>query len=628
LTAYQVANNVERLSAGATTNDLAAAIDSLSADGASSQATRIGDALNRIVDDFRGAPPAAVILLSDGVVTEGASLAAAAQNLRSANVPLMAVGIGSAKAPRDIELADVLVDDVVYVNDVVSLQTQIKATGLQDQPAKIVLHRQGDTTPLAEESITLPGDDKTLTVRLTDRPTKAGEVAYVVEVAPRDDERDKANNRQSRKVLVRDDKIRVLLAQGYPNYEFRFLKTLLERDPSLELSTFLQDADPEYSGQDKTALRSFPVNREDLFAYDVLIIGDLDPRLLPPSAWQNIRGFVSEKGGGAVFIAGPKFLPDLYRENSDVAALLPVKIDGATSAADRAAGVSTGFTVRPTPLGLQSPAFQLGDSRSETEKIWNSLAPLYWLYPAGDLKPGAQVLADGAGKPAICFQFFGAGGVLFHAIDSTWRWRTGGNESYFARYWVQTIRFLARAKFGKGRGAELTADRREYRRGETVQLRLRFLDLQLAPTGEEVVVMASGTAQARKRITLRRNSAMAGVYEGQLADLTDGQYEVVMVEPQLPGNPTAVRFSVVAPPGEFAHTEMAAGALASAAETTLGKLYTIANADQLLADLPVGRRLPIQYVPPIPIWNRWWLLAAFLSCITGEWILRKRKGML
>jgi hypothetical protein len=161
-----------------------------------------------------------------------------------------------------------------------------------------------------------------------------------------------------------------------------------------------------------------------------------------------------------------------------------------------------------------------------------------------------------------------------------------------------------------------------------VQLRLRFLDLQLAPTGEEVVVMASGTAQARKRITLRRNSAMAGVYEGQLADLTDGQYEVVMVEPQLPGNPTAVRFSVVAPPGEFAHTEMAAGALASAAETTLGKLYTIANADQLLADLPVGRRLPIQYVPPIPIWNRWWLFAAFLSCITGEWILRKRKGML
>jgi hypothetical protein len=45
-------------------------------------------------------------------------------------------------------------------------------------------------------------------------------------------------------------------------------------------------------------------------------------------------------------------------------------------------------------------------------------------------------------------------------------------------------------------------------------------------------------------------------------------------------------------------------------------------------DLPAGRRVPIQNLPPIPIWNRWWVLAAFLSCITGEWILRKRKGML
>jgi hypothetical protein len=474
----------------------------------------------------------------------------------------------------------------------------------------------------------LPADGKTLTIRMTDRPTKAGEITYIVEVAPRDDERDKSNNRQSHKVLVRDDKIRVLLAQGYPSYEFRFLKTLLERDQSLQLSTFLQDADPEYAAQDKTALRSFPVSRDDLFAYDVVIIGDLGPRLVPQSSWQNVREFVSQKGGGAVFIAGPKFLPALYRENPDVAVLLPVKINGATSAADRTAGVARGFTVRPTPLGLQNPAFQLGDSRAETETIWNSLAPLYWIDPVGELKPGAQVLAEGMGKPAICFQFFGAGRVLFHAIDSTWRWRAGGNEPYFARYWVQMVRFLAHAKFGKGRGVELTTDRREYRRGETAQMRLRFLDPRLAPVREEVAVMVSGAAQARKRITHHRNSAMAGVYEGEVADLADGQYEVVMVEPQLPGNPVAARFSVVAPLGEFARTQMDAHALATAAEATHGKFYTVANANQLLSDLPAGRRVPIQYLPPIPIWNRWWLLAAFLSCITGEWILRKRKGML
>jgi hypothetical protein len=628
LAVYAVADNVERVFESSSSTDSSRAIDSLTTEGPASQATRIGDALLRVVDDFRGAPPAAVILLSDGVVTEGTSLSDAAQNLQSAGVPLLAVGIGSAKPPRDIELTDVLVDHVVFVNDVVSFQAQIKATGLEGQTAKVVLRREGDRAPLAELAIVLPAAGKTLSVRLTDRPTKAGEVTYVVEITSREDETDKTNNRQSRKVSVRDDKIRVLLAQGYPNYEFRFLKTLLERDRSVQLSTYLQDADPEYAEQDKSALRSFPVNRDDLLAYDVVILGDVDPRLLPQSVWQNMRAFVSEKGGGAIFIAGPKFLPRLYRENSDVNALLPAKLDSATATGDRSGGTSRGFTVRPTPIGLQSPAFQLGDTPGESERIWNKLAPLYWFYPTGELKSGAQVLADGLGKPVICFQYFGAGRVLFHAIDSTWRWRTGGGEPFFARYWVQTIRFLAHGKLGKGRGVELTTDRREYRRGEAAQLRARFLDSQLAPSGEEVVVQIDAAGQGRRRATLRRNSAIAGVYEGSLAALTDGQYEVVMVEPQLSGNPAAVKFSVVPPPGEFARTEMDAAALSAAAETTRGKFYTVADAEKLLADLPAGRRVPIRNLPPIPIWNRWWLLSAFLSCLTVEWILRKRKGML
>ena len=628
LALYTAAGSVERISDRSGSANLAGSVNSLSADGPVSQATRIGDALVRAVEDFRGAPPAAVILFSDGVVTDGVSLSDAAQNLKSVGVPLLAVGIGSAKPARDIELTDVLVDDAVFMNDVVSIQAQVKASGLEGQPAKIVLRREGESALVAEQSVVLPLVGKTLSVHLTDRPTKPGEVTYVVEIAPREDEKNKKNNRQSRKVSVRDVKIRVLLAQGYPNYEFRFLKTLLERDRSVQFSTYLQDADPEYAEQDKSALRSFPVNRDELLAYDVVIIGDVDPRLLPQSVWQSLRAFVSEKGGAMAFIAGPKFFPALYRDNADVSALLPVKLDPVVDIGDRASDINQVFTVRPTPLGLQSPPFQLGDSPAETEQIWSKLAPLYWSYPMGELKAGAQVLANGSGKPVICFQYFGAGRVVFHAVDSTWRWRTGGGEPYFARYWVQTIRYLAHGKLSKGRGVELTTDRREYRRGEVAQLRARFLDTQLAPSADEVVAVVEAAGQARKRVTLRRNPAVAGVYEGSLPDLTDGQYEVLMIDAQLSGNPAAVRFSVVAPPGEFARTEMDAGALAAAAETTHGKFYTIADADRLLTDLPAGQRVPIRNLPPIPIWNRWWLLTAFLSCITAEWILRKRKGML
>jgi hypothetical protein len=230
--------------------------------------------------------------------------------------------------------------------------------------------------------------------------------------------------------------------------------------------------------------------------------------------------------------------------------------------------------------------------------------------------------------PIICFQYVGPGRVLFHGIDSTWRWRLGASESYFARYWVQTIRFLARGKLSSDHGAQLTSDRREYRTGDIVQLRARYFDSRSAPTGDTVTVVMDSTGQARRRVALRRNPAAAGVFEASLGKLPAGQYEVLLADPQLQGSPRAARFTVVAPPGELTRLEMDAAALAAAAEATQGRFYTFENAAQLMAELPTGRRVPLENLPPVSLWNRWWMLAFFVACVTTEWILRKRKGML
>lgn len=627
---YLVAGTVERATVSGNLTELLLDVLELSADRPDSNATRLGDSVRHVLDDFRGAPPVAIILLTDGVATEGLPLADAAQEARRAGVPLFAVGLGSSRQPRDIEVADVLVDDAVFVNDLVSLQVKIRATGLDGQQGIVALRREGNSTLLATESVTLPSAGQTLTVRLVDRPSQAGDVPYVVEITPREDETDKQNNRQQRVVAVRDEKIHVLMIHGYPNYEFRFLKTLLERDSTIQLATYLQDADPEYSEQDKTALRSLPIGRDELFEYDVVVIGDVDPRLVPRSVWQNLRAFVAEMGGGVAFIAGPRFLPWLYADILDVSALLPIDLESVTTAPANQlpSEVSRGFVVEPTPIGLQSPALQLGNTPAESQRIWRDLAPLYWLFEVGDLKPAAQVLAKGANFPVICFQYVGAGRVLFHAVDSTWRWRIGAGDVYFARYWVQTIRLLARGKLTSGRGAQLTTDRREYSHGEAVELRVRFLDARLAPAGDEVTVVVESPGQARRRVILRRNPAAEGVFTGSLSDLAQGQYDVVLAEPQVPGNQPAARFTVVAPHGELARPIMDAAALTAAAETTRGKFYANASANHLLSDLPAGRRVPIENLPPISIWNRWWLLATFLACLTTEWVLRKRKGML
>ena len=86
-------------------------------------------------------------------------------------------------------------------------------------------------------------------------------------------------------------------------------------------------------------------------------------------------------------------------------------------------------------------------------------------------------------------------------------------------------------------------------------------------------------------------------------------------------------YALAAPPGEFERVEMDVRSLRQAAEQTRGRFYTAATAGRLLGDLPSGHQVPVEAMPPKPLWNRWPLLALFLAILTTEWIVRKRKGL-
>jgi hypothetical protein len=226
-------------------------------------------------------------------------------------------------------------------------------------------------------------------------------------------------------------------------------------------------------------------------------------------------------------------------------------------------------------------------------------------------------------------QYVGNGRVLYHAVDGTWRWRIGVGDVFFARYWVQTVRMLARAKLGGRGGAELAVDRREYRVGEPVELRARFYDGRLVPAGANAVTVLVESPDGRRgRVTLDRNPAAAGVFETTLTGLAQGSYRVLLVEPTLPDEPQAASFRVTAPPGELAELKMDRAALTAAAATTHGKFYTMADAEQLISDLPAGRPVPIESLPAVPLWNQPSVLALLLAMVITEWVLRRRVGML
>jgi hypothetical protein len=203
-------------------------------------------------------------------------------------------------------------------------------------------------------------------------------------------------------------------------------------------------------------------------------------------------------------------------------------------------------------------------------------------------------------------------------------------DVYFARYWVQTIRYLSRSKLlGKDRSAELTTDRREYRRGENVLLRVRFFDDRQAPAEDDgVTVMVEREEAQSQRLQLHRNANNRGVFEGTLTRSVDGTYHAWVASPALPGEAPATDFRIVAPPGERAKLQADVAALRRASSETRGRSYNIATAGRLLKELPEGRQVKTDPLPPIPLWNHWLLMTVFTVLIVSEWVLRKLVGMM
>lgn len=619
-------------------NEELAAIRELKPTG---EATKVGSAIRDVLNDQRGTLPSAIILFTDGINTEGDSLAKGAEYASLKGVPLYPVAIGSPNPVKDLELTDMLVDEVVFLDDVVNFEAKLTGTGLEGKDVRVILREENSEIPLAEVTIRAGADRVPEPVRIPYRPTKVGEFQYVMDVIARPEESTTQNNRLTRTVSVRKEQIKVLAVQSGPSYEFRFLKHMLERDNTISLKLVLQEADPRYSEIDRSALRLFPLRREELFEYDVIIFGDVDPAFLSGSSLENVADFVKEKGGGLIVISGEKYTPHAFR-GTPLTELLPIELSPAEGNPNRV--FTEPFTIRPTDLGLVTPHLQLGENAAETAGIWGKFPSMYWNYDAAAIKPTARggvlaehssrLMPDGSPMPLIVMHFVGAGKVIFHGTDETYRWRFRIGDFYFSRYWVQTVRYLSRSKLlGKDRAAEVTADRHEYMQGEPVRLRVRFTDERVVPAGDEgVTLVLEQESDQRHRVSLARSPNSPSIFEGIFGRSLAGKYHAWLETPRLEGEPPACDFVVAAPPGELENVQTDLAAMEQAANISQGKLLTLAQAENLLEVLPEGRQIKTEHLPPLGLWKNLIVKQSFLGLmlllLVSEWVLRKTRGML
>jgi hypothetical protein len=240
-------------------------------------------------------------------------------------------------------------------------------------------------------------------------------------------------------------KLRVLVIDGAPRWEYRHLRARLERQPdAFEARFMLLSADPCARDADANALRVLPV-RPELDQFDVIILGDFAPKDLIGA--HDLSGFV-QTGGGLVLVPGPNYGPNEWKDRLDD--VLPVRPAGRPAPAVER---TKGYRPVLTAAGKKHPEFAYKADGPE-DRPWDQLPELYGWASGYVAKPGAEILAvhptekteAGDPLPLVVQQPAGKGRVVFVGFDETWRWQYRTEAGWHAHYWTELLRSVARGR--------------------------------------------------------------------------------------------------------------------------------------------------------------------------------------
>jgi uncharacterized membrane protein len=623
-------------------------------------ATHLGDALYQALAAQRGRNVTDVIVLSDGRSNGGAPASEAARAAGVAGIPVHTLVVGNTHAERNavLELVDAPSD--ALEGDEIGITVRVRARGASaGEGAQVLLEElEGEeaTQVLAEQEVALSEEGERVVLLAPSVPSgvNGGERRLRVSIPPLEGETMVDDNRLEFSVHVSPARIRVLFVEGYPRWEYRFVKNLLLRaDKNIDVRCYLMSATKDFPQEATSGLASLtkvPTTREELLSdYDVVLLGDVDPYAISPDPkecedfLEALRAFV-EAGGGVLFQAGEFHNPRALI-NTPLEEVLPVQLDPTRMLAFEG---DTRMEFRPRVEDPSSPheILRLSQDPATNRALWEDapqgLRGFYWYMPVHRVKPGTQVLLrhpsdrnvqSGENQPLLVLGYFPAGRTLFLGVDSTYRWRYRYGDRYLDTFWRNAIRWLALGRLkGGDRRYRIESSRSSYDIEDRVQLEARVLDEDFRPLEEATQSIGwSGPDGVEHEIVLARQPDRPGVYRGGFEADRPGLYRAWIVG-RTDGQETRVsstEFEVVLPSRENQDPSPDPESLRLVSERTGGRFLELAHARELASQFPGGeeRREPISSRLE-DAWDGWHTLALALGLLALEWLLRKRAELL
>ncbi|MCC7191379.1 MAG: hypothetical protein IT444_01240 [Phycisphaeraceae bacterium] len=642
------------------------------------QTTALRTAIEQALQRAAGQPVSGLIVMSDGRSPQstGGTLV---RRLQQQAVNVFAVPLGANQTPLDLAVGQVDAPRKAFINDPVPVTVYLDhyPTEVRVDPARVRVRLIDEVTNKTLDEQQLVDDLLREPVRLSAVSAVVGPVKWKVEVsydgrtattAPvnraasassqmepaagvRDISRGELileNNHRELALELVDQPLGVLYVEGYPRWEYRYLKNMLVREKSVRSSMMLISADRDFAQEGQLPITRLPATMEEIKPYDVIVIGDVPSTYFSPEQLRLIADHVSARGAGLLWIGGEYDTPRSY-EGTPLAALLPMCSPGSVSRIDPSLGP---ISMCPTKLAEALQVLRLRSNTTELSgptppQTWPAgLPPHFWAQNLGELKTSAEVLATsnplaGRSFPLVTRLRYGAGQVVYVATDESWRWRAGRGELYFEQFWMQLVRMLGRGRLQQGAGrAVLTASDRRAELDQPVVVTVRLQDELLSQREmsrirvavirqEDAAQPGGGRDRAVEQLELlplptsSESPATGGkVFQAVWHPASAGAMMLRVVEPTLDDLNLTQEVEVIRADDELRQPAPDRERLAMLAAATGGKVVPLDRLDELENLIPNrARRTPNDIREPL--WNSYLALFAIVTLISAEWIGRK-----
>jgi uncharacterized membrane protein len=596
--------------------------------------TDLEKTLSTIADELAAAPVAGIVLVTDGADNHSANLDATAAQLRTRNIPVYAVGVGSSGIPRDIEVLRVTAPQKVLKDTVIEADVTVRATGYSGRRTRLVVSDRN--RQLQSQEITLGRDDEVKTYKLNFSSLSAGPVIFRFRAESFPDEIISENNEKDVLVQVEDAHPQILYVEGEPRWEYAFLRRAVLQDKNLRLETLLRQADGKIYRQVESPSsleKGFPNDKAELFRYKAFIIGSVEASFFTFDQLRMISDFVGQRGGGLLMLGGRNSFGQGGYINTPLEDVLPVMLG--QNAASVAAFQDLEYKVRLTPYGQEHPITRLSLSEDENRRRWESAPALVGFNPVSGLKPGATALLQGVipgdrgQNPIIlAFQRFGKGKSVAFTTASSWRWKMGQEHTnnFHELFWKQMLRWLASDVPDP---VSVTADRQSYSPDDVVVIRAEVSDNSFTPLNNARLLAEVKAPSGRiSSLQFDWDVEKDGAYSTSFKPSEEGIYEISAEAFQ--GSKSLgtakANFQIAESTEEFQNAAMNSSLLKRLSSVTGGRYYTPGNLQSLPEDISYIDK-GASRIEDKDLWDLPFLFLLLAGLISAEWMLRKRKGL-